>query len=973
MNSINMRTQKIYLFIWSILFVLMSCGNPRAYETVDGDPMQSRIYTLENGLKVYLSVNKEAPRIQTYIPVRVGGKNDPAETTGLAHYFEHLMFKGTESFGTQNYAQEKPLLDQIEALFEVYRTKSDEEERIAIYRQIDSLSYEASKLSIPNEYDKLMAAIGAEGTNAYTAYDVTCYIEDIPSNQLENWAKIQADRFKHNVIRGFHTELETVYEEKNMSLTQDHRKLREAISSALFKNHPYGTQTILGTQEHLKNPSITNIKNYYKKWYVPNNMAICMSGDFDFDEAIEIIERYFGDMQPNKELQMLSFEPETELTEPIVKEVWGLESECVALAWRFPGASSDEALMLEVVDAIMNNGMAGIIDLNLLQDQKLLSAYSYPDVMSDYSTYFMHGSPKEGQSLDEVKELLLAQVDILRKGEWDEALLTAGITNYKLRIQQMLEENESRADLFVTSFINNIPWENMVNRIGQMEKITKNDVVEFANKYLKDSNYAVVYKRQGEDKNIKKIAKPAITPIFTNRDTTSAFLRDIQGTKVTPIKPVFVDFDKDMSKGSIGKLPLLYKENTTNDIFTLKYIYDFGVNEMKSLSTARDYLDYLGTSDMTAAQIKQEFYNLACSYYISIGYNETDIVLYGLSENMDKAVELLEKVLTDAQPNEAAYNSLVADILKSRANSKASQSINFNMLRQYALYGPNNPSKNILSDEELKNMKPETLIESISGLPEYEHRVLYYGPMSIDKVSETIAKRHNIPETLKTVKRNDSFKYNISNENIVYVAPYDANQIYMSSVSNVGEMYDANKTPIITMYNEYFGGGMNSIVFQEMREARALAYSAAAFMFEPWRIEFPGYYMTYIATQNDKMIDALTAFDEIINNMPVSEQAFNIAKEALIGRLRTERITRDRVLGYYLDQEKLNLSGDTRRQLFEAVQNMTLDDVVAYQQANVKGRKYSTCILGRESDLDMKSLEKWGKIIRLTQEDIFGY
>lgn len=389
--------------------LMLSCTQKHTYETVQGDPMQSRIYTLKNGLKVYLTVNKETPRIQTYIPVRVGGKNDPAETTGLAHYFEHLMFKGTESFGTQNYAQEKPLLDQIEALFEVYRTKTDEAERTAIYHQIDSLSYEASKFSIPNEYDKLMAAIGAEGTNAYTGYDVTCYIEDIPSNQLENWAKIQSDRFKHNVIRGFHTELETVYEEKNMSLTQDNRKLHEAISSALFKNHPYGTQTILGTQEHLKNPSITNIKNYYKKWYVPNNMAICMSGDFDFDVVIEIIERYFGDMQPNNELQMLSFEPETELTEPIVKEVWGLESERIALAWRFPGASSDEALMLEVVDAIMANGMAGLIDLNLLQNQELLSAYSYPNVMSDYSTYFMQGAPKEGQSLDKVKELLLAQ------------------------------------------------------------------------------------------------------------------------------------------------------------------------------------------------------------------------------------------------------------------------------------------------------------------------------------------------------------------------------------------------------------------------------------------------------------------------------------------------------------------------------------------------------------------------------------
>ena len=953
--------------------LMVSCTQKRNYETVDGDPMQSRIYTLKNGLKVYLTVNKETPRIQTYIPVRVGGKNDPAETTGLAHYFEHLMFKGTESFGTQNYAQEKPLLDQIEALFEVYRTKTDEAERAAIYHQIDSLSYEASKLSIPNEYDKLMAAIGAEGTNAYTGYDVTCYTEEIPSNQLENWAKIQADRFKNNVIRGFHTELETVYEEKNMSLTQDNRKLHEAISSALFKKHPYGTQTILGTQEHLKNPSITNIKNYYRKWYVPNNMAICMSGDFDFDEAIDIIEKYFGDMQPNNELQMLSFEPEAEITEPIVKEVWGLESERVALAWRFHGASSDEALMLEVIDAIMNNGMAGLIDLNLMQDQKLLSAYSYPNVMSDYSTYFMQGAPKEGQSLDEVKELLLAQIDQLRKGEWDEALLTAGVTNYKMNIQRLLEENESRADLFVTSFINNTPWEDMVNRVARMEKITKKDVVEFANKYLKDNNYAVVYKRQGEDTGIKKIAKPAITPIFTNRDTTSAFLREIQAATVTPIEPVFVDFDKDMSKGSIGNLQLLYKENTMNDIFTLKYIFDFGVNEIKSLSTARNYLDYLGTSDMSAAQIKQEFYNLACSYYINVGFNETSIILTGLSENMDKAIKLMEKVLTDAQPNEAAYKSMVADILKSRTNSKANQQSNFNMLRQYSLYGANNPSKNILSEKELKNMKPETLIETITQLSGKEHRVLYHGPMTIDEVTATVANNHKVPEVLKTVEKNKSYKIQSTDENIVYFAPYDANQIYMSSVSCNGEMYDANKSPIITMYNEYFGGGMNSIVFQEMREARGLAYSAAAYMIEPWRIDMPSYYWTYIATQNDKMIDALNAFDEIINNMPISEQAFNIAKEALIGRLRTERITRDRVLGYYLDQEKLNLTEDTRRQLYDAVQKMTLEDVTAYQQANVKGRKYTTCILGRESDLDMKSLEKWGKIIRLTQEDIFGY
>ncbi|MCD8134955.1 MAG: insulinase family protein, partial [Parabacteroides gordonii] len=242
----------VQLFSLAVVILLAAAckeTSPFKYETVPNDPMKARIYTLDNGLKVYLTVNKETPRIQTYIAVRVGGKNDPAETTGLAHYFEHLMFKGTQKFGTQNYEMEKPMLDQIEQLFEVYRKTTDEGERKAIYHQIDSISYEASKYAIPNEYDKLMSAIGANGTNAYTGFDMTVYTEDIPSNQIDNWAKIQADRFENNVIRGFHTELETVYEEKNMSLTSDGRKVYEAVLNALFPDHPYGTQTVLGTQE----------------------------------------------------------------------------------------------------------------------------------------------------------------------------------------------------------------------------------------------------------------------------------------------------------------------------------------------------------------------------------------------------------------------------------------------------------------------------------------------------------------------------------------------------------------------------------------------------------------------------------------------------------------------------------------------------------------------------------------------------
>ena len=364
--------------------------------------------------------------------MRVGGKNDPAETTGLAHYFEHLMFKGTDKYGTQDYAAEKPLLDQIEQQFEIYRQTTDEAERKAIYHTIDSLSYEASKYAIPNEYDKLMAAIGSSGSNAYTWYDQTVYQEDIPSNQIENWAKIQADRFENNVIRGFHTELEAVYEEKNMSLTRDNSKVQEAIFSSLFPKHPYGTQTVLGTQENLKNPSITNIKNYYKQWYVPNNMAICMSGDLDPDETIALIDKYFGGLKPNPELPKLNLPKEDPITAPVVKEVLGPDAESVALAWRFPGLASKDFEVLQVVSQVLYNGKAGLIDLDLNQQQKVLNSYGYPMGLADYSAFILGGLPKQGQTLEEVKDLLLNEIKKLRAGEFDEKMLQANINNFKL-------------------------------------------------------------------------------------------------------------------------------------------------------------------------------------------------------------------------------------------------------------------------------------------------------------------------------------------------------------------------------------------------------------------------------------------------------------------------------------------------------------------------------------------------------------
>lgn len=969
--------KKMFQTMWllGVLVLIAACGDHSRfkYESVPGDPLNARIYTLDNGLKVYMTVNKDQPRIQTYVAVRAGGKNDPAETTGLAHYFEHLMFKGTDSFGTQNYEQEKPMLDRIEALFEVYRKTTDEAQRTALYRQIDSVSYEASKIAIPNEYDKLMAAIGATGTNAYTSYDQTVFEEDIPSNQVENWAKIQADRFQHPVIRGFHTELEAVYEEKNMSLTKDNRKVIDQVMAGLFPHHPYGTQTILGTQENLKNPSITNIKNFYTQWYVPNNIAVCLSGDFDPDVMIETINRYFGGMKPSQNLPELNFQPEQPITSPIVKEVVGPEAENVTLAWRFSGANSEDVETLNLLAQVLYNGQAGLIDLDINQQQKMLGAAAYPFLLADYSVFLMEGTPKNGQTLEEVRTLLLEEIGKLKKGEFDENLIAATINNNKRDRQKQLESNEDRATWFVESFVNGTNWADEVASLDRMSKITKQELIDFANTHLKD-NYVVVNKRQGKDESVKKMTKPAITPIVTNRDKSSAFLREIRTTPVKPIEPVFVDFSKDMAQGKLkSDIPLWYKKNPTNDLFSLTYAFEKGNNEDRYLSTAAGYLDYLGTSELSPEQVKEEFYRLACDFGIRPGADRTYLTISGLSENMGEAIQLVESLLADAQPNPEVLEIMKGDILEGRANTKLNQQANFRMLMQYGLYGPKSPATNVLSADEIQNLKSEELLAHLRDLSKTEHTVLYYGPKTQEEVVAEVNRYHQVPEKLIAADKASLFKIRETGESKVLLAPYAAAQVYMAAISNRGEKFDPNIYPVATLYNEYFGGGMNSIVFQELREARGLAYSASAGLGEPSRLDKPYIYSTFIATQNDKMGDALTAFDEVINHMPESEAAFNLAKEALIARLRTDRITGAGIFDAYQEAKDLGLDSDRRKMLFDDLQKLTLDQVKDFQEKWVKDRKYTYCVLGDEKELDMKKLSSYGPVERLTTEQIFGY
>ena len=957
--------KKLFMMMLAALTCLGMAAQKPVATSVPGDPMATQCYTLSNGLKVFLSVNHQSPRISAHIAVRTGSRNDPAETTGL---------KGTQQYGTSNYAAEKPLLDTIEARYEQYRLVKDPERRRVLYHEIDSISQLAAQYNIPNEYDKLMAGIGGQGTNAYTSTDVTCYTEDIPANEVDRWARIQADRFQNMVIRGFHTELEAVYEEYNIGIAQDQRKLFEAISAKMFPTHPYGTQTTIGTQEHLKNPSITNIKNYFHNYYCPNNVAICMAGDFDPAEVITILERHFGSWKPNKNLYRPEFAPLKPITAPIDTTVIGQEAEFVALGWRFNAANSLQCDTMDVVAEMLSNGTAGLIDLNLNQPLKVMSAGAFSDEMTDYSMLMLLGYPNEGQTLEEVRALLLGELAKLRAGNFDDDLLVSVVNNNKLQYLRALDNNGARTRQLVNAFINHVDWAQEVGKLDRMAGMTKQQIVDFANRYLLDNNFVCVYKRMGVDTTEKKIDKPAITPIPTNRDMQSNFVRNILSEIVEPIQPQFVDYKKEMTVGQTSKkLPLLYKHNDLDDLFSLTYKYDFGGTADNRYETALSYMDFLGTKKMSATEFKQRMYKLACNISMNVGDNETYLTLSGLSENMPEALKLAEDLMQNAQVDEEAYKNMVDVILKSRNDAKQSQDECFSRLNEYGMYGPRNSYTNIMSAQQLRDTKPTELINLVKGLRDMQHTVVYYGPMTEKELNKCLSKVHKTKKNLAAVPVGTPYMEQTTPRTEILMAPYEAKNIYMVQYHNEGTQWAPEHAAVINLFNEYFGGGMNGIVFQELREARGLAYSAAAYYRQPSRLPHPEYAMTYIITQNDKMMDCVREFNNIVGTIPQSEAAFALAKESLMKKLASRRTVRGAVLNSYMNAQRLGLDYDINSVVFNQLPSLKLSDIVKFEQQSMANKPYRYLILGDEKELDIKGLEKIAPIRHLTLEEIFGY
>ncbi|PNW28333.1 M16 family metallopeptidase [Formosa algae] len=944
--------------------------NGFSYEVINNDPTGLRLYTLQNGLQVYLSKNTDEPKIQTYIAVRAGSNYDPSNSTGLAHYLEHMLFKGTDKIGTTDWEKEQEYIKQISDLYEAHRAETDEAKKLEIYKKIDEVSLEASNYSVANEYDKMVSGMGATGTNAHTWFEETVYKNKIPTNELNKWLSLESERFSKLVLRLFHTELEAVFEEFNRSQDNDGRKMYTAMLDGLFPNHPYGQQQTIGTAAHLKNPSLVDINNYFDKYYVPNNMAMVLVGDIDFEKTIKDVNDTFGKLK-NKEVTHPTLPKEEPITSPVVKEVFGPTSERISIAYRSDGINSEDEKFVTLADMILANGEAGLMDLNLNQQQLVQRAGSSTMFLNDYGLQQLSGSPKEGQSLDEVKDLLFTQIDKLKKGEFDDWLIDAVVNDLKLSQTRQYENSTALASAYYNAFIHHQKWEDQVKFLDELKAISKEELVAFANRFYQE-NYVVVYKRKGEDSSIVKVENPGITPVNLNRDKSSQYLSDFQKIEAEALVPKFVDYktaikEKDLDSG----VKVSYINNDSNDLFNLNIIFDMGTDNDKKLSLAVGFLEYIGTETMSAEDIKKEFYKLGINYYVVSRDDVSYIGLSGLKENLPKGLALLEDLINNPKSDPEAYAKYVDKILKGRQDGKTQKSnILWNGLVNYGQYGENSRLRNIIKASELKAQDPQELVDIVKGIKDYKQRIFYYGK-DVDQAVAALNKEHKLNTPLKEYPEATSY---IEKETggQVYFADYDMVQSEMVFLAKGGE-FNAKNLAATSLFNAYFGSGLSSIVFQEIRESKSLAYSAFSRYSTASKKEDSNYVMAYIGTQANKMEQAVDAMMSLMSDMPEADKQFEAAKDAALKKIAAERITKANIFWEYEGLKKLGIENDNREEMYNTIQNMTISDLRDFFNENIKGENYNVMVVGNKKDIDFTALKKLGEVNEMDVDYLFNY
>ncbi len=929
-----------------------------------GDDLQVTVHRLKNGMTVFASVDREKPRFVGWIAVRAGSRHDPANSTGLAHYLEHMLFKGTDEYGTLDAAAEAPHVEAVRQLYAELRKQSDPAARTKIFADIDAHTQQMAKTAVPNEFDRMYSSMGIEGLNAFTSDEQTVYIADIPANRLTQWATVEAERFSDPVFRLFYPELEAVYEEKNLSLDEPEQRVSEVLMAALLPQHPYGSQTTIGTVEHLKTPAYQDMVDYFERWYVPNNMAIVLAGDVDVAKALPELEKTFGRLAPKALPDQLPGKV-VPVKGRVAQKVVAEGEQSVTAAWlTVPSSHADEPA-LAVMDRLLDDAKVGLINTQLELTGRVPDAYSYATTLREAGYQVLGARARAGQSLDEVERALRDVVARLRAGEFTEADVDAAKLHQAVERKMALESTWARASEITDAFVQHRPWADIVAREKKLQAITRADVMRVAKTYLGD-NFVVVHRVAGKA-DVPKIDKPKITPVPIDPARKSAFAAQLEARPVTPLQPQWAVEGKDYQHVALPAGPMIAVKNSRNDLFSLTYQLDRGRRKEPLLCYALDLLELAGAGDQSAEAFHKQVYALGAAIETSCDAEQSYITVSGPDAQMEKALALMDGWLARPNMQVEELEKLRANTVSRRRDDLAEDWKLASALDGFAKYERRSSWLQHPNNRALAKAKIEGLRNLVSDLLDHQHRTLYFGPRSPDAVARLVArgKRHRKVGAVQTriYRRTGGPRIFFLHKegakaNVRFVLPQPA--------------LARPLRPAAELYSQYLSGNMSALVFQEIRESRGLAYSASATYDAGDRRRDQSGMLGFLSTQADKTPVAIETFLGLLRDSEVQPDRLAATKVAVDQTYRAMRVS-PRYLGWWvLGWDERGEAADPRPWEWESMGKLDVAELGKFAARFAKA-PVIIAVVGDRSRVDLNALRKIAPVQELKAEQLFSY
>lgn len=939
----------------------------------DLNALKVKEYRLENGLTVWLNEDHSQPKVFGAVVVKAGAKDCP--DTGIAHYFEHMMFKGTDRIGTLDYESEKVLLDSIAMKYDELAMTEDTAARACLQKEINELSIRSSEYVIPNEFNRLINRFGGSGLNAATSYDATIYFNTFSPQYMVQWAEINSERLINPVFRLFQSELETVYEEKNMYGDFIGGQVMDTLMARYFGPHPYA-YPIIGSTKNLKNPRLTEMHKFFEDYYVASNMALILSGDFDAQQVMPILEKAFSRIRsgnaPKQEKVMLPPFNGRETMKvkfpiPFIK--------AMGLGFRGVSANHEDQVALNIAVNLLNNANGtGYLD-KLMVEHKLMGALAINESMNEAGILAVAIMPKLLiQSYSSAEKMVWDEINRVKNGDFSDEMFNSLKLEQKRQYASSLENIDSHATIMMNLFSQGKSWNDYLNEVARIESITKEDVVRVAQKYF-SNNYLCVTKSTGKYPK-DNLPKPAFSPVVPrNADASSSYAKQLEKIPEQQVAPRIIDFEKDVKTSKLTPLVTLYTTpNPLNDIFTLNISYGIGALEQPELMQLTNYLQLLGTESLSFEQFRSRLQSIGSTLAFDVTPDAFVMKVTGFDNHIDETMELVGDFIRHAKADDKKLRQIVDDAkVSEKAFFKSGDNVASALLEQVK-YGDQSRYLRKLSLSQIKKLKGKDMLAIYDKVRSVQCDLHYCGTLPVEKVIGTI--RQHLPLERTTVASNSPYYRELKQYDrptVFFIDMPDMAQSIVYGYVKGDPVDDKASRHASRLFSVYFGGDMSSLMFQEIREFRSFAYRTSS------RYQLPnhahkgtaGSFTAMLSTQSDKTLDALGVLDSLIREMPLKPERMEAVKQTLVNRINndyppfrnlSEKVASARMEGF---------DRDPAEEFLRDIATMDMQDISRFYREQISGRPVVYVIAGNRKHIDMKKLAEYGTIIKVKKKDIY--